>query len=326
MNEIVTEVVSTFGDFERQIKEFNFYVEEQSRKYGEIYIPVFRGVHEKKEQGIVLEKYLKPSIVVNELVSREREIIDEIKRLRPLEFNNLSELDLLGKCQHFSLPTRLLDFSRSPYVALFFAVTYFQKCPFNLREIDKCPNFLDRDYKVYCVAAKLKKSIYTSKIASVATKFNNGEDNFVEDFLFGENFSKENFVRAVEDIICEAHFFYPKFYTQREQNQQSIFLILSNYIQDKQGIIDFTKPNWAKGLYSIKKREDLKKRFVFQNDLINPFLNDMSNKLFIKEIIISGGLIAELKEKLDFLGIDESFLFPENIEYTSGRIIKNFRG
>ena len=182
--------------------------------------------------GIVLEKYLKPSIVVNELVSREREIIDEIKRLRPLEFNNLSELDLLGKCQHFSLPTRLLDFSRSPYVALFFAVTYFQKCPFNLREIDKCPNFLDRDYKVYCVAAKLKKSIYTSKIASVATKFNNGEDNFVEDFLFGENFSKENFVRAVEDIICEAHFFYPKFYTQREQNQQSIFLILSNYIQN----------------------------------------------------------------------------------------------
>ena len=103
-------------------------------------------------------------------------------------------------------------------------------------------------------------------------------------------------------------------------------MMISNYIQDKQGIIDFTKPNWAKGLYSIKKREDLKKRFVFQNDLINPFLNDMSNKLFIKEIIISGGLIAELKEKLDFLGIDESFLFPENIEYTSGRIIKNFRG
>lgn len=53
----------------------------------------------------------------------ERKYIDELTRNFPDEFKNRdSEFDNLVKCQHYELPTRLLDVTSNAMTALFFAV------------------------------------------------------------------------------------------------------------------------------------------------------------------------------------------------------------
>ncbi len=52
----------------------------------------------------------------------ENIIVDELITLRPEEFQNIpSDFDLIAKMQHYELPTRLLDFSYNPLIALYFA-------------------------------------------------------------------------------------------------------------------------------------------------------------------------------------------------------------
>lgn len=52
----------------------------------------------------------------------ENIIVRELMTLRPDEFHNIqSDFDLLAKMQHFGLPTRLLDFSYNPLIALYFS-------------------------------------------------------------------------------------------------------------------------------------------------------------------------------------------------------------
>ena len=85
---------------------------------------IFRGVTDNGHE-------LVPSLGRNtkagtsgDITSLERDLLEEFKRLSVPELTSLptSEFEWLFLAQHYGLPTRLLDWSSNPLVALFFAV------------------------------------------------------------------------------------------------------------------------------------------------------------------------------------------------------------
>jgi len=64
---------------------------------------------------------LSPKLYREGLFEKESVLISELIRRAPESFTGMSRLDTLVKMQHYGLPTRMLDMTQNPLVALFFA-------------------------------------------------------------------------------------------------------------------------------------------------------------------------------------------------------------
>lgn len=90
------------------------------------FLPIYRGQADKSWK-------IAPSVFRNNQFQNESNYIRELERCAPDEFYGMSRIDKLIKMQHYGLPTRLLDFSSSSLVAMYFA----------------CADCLDKDGAVY---------------------------------------------------------------------------------------------------------------------------------------------------------------------------------
>lgn len=143
-------------------------------------------------------------------------MVNEMITLRPEEFNNISSgFELLAKMQHFGLPTRLLDFSLNPLVALYFACS--------------------KQFKT------------TGRVVCVGYTINTNLDNIIEAFCNLYKYSDLTSVMA-DDIFQtrEALWTYsflsrypmlkkPKYFDDRISHQSAVFLVFPNQLYDRFG-------------------------------------------------------------------------------------------
>ena len=159
-----------------------------------------------------------PSIYRKGRIENEKFLYREAVRRNSIEFtDNMSTFDNLVKMQHYELPTRLLDITKNPLVALFFAC---QKDPQADGEV-LVYSMLQNQIKYYdsdavCILANLAKR-------PIDFDYDNDESNFVYDIQSDRpNFKGELMkAQAIHEVFCVM----PKLNNNRIIKQDGAFFI-----------------------------------------------------------------------------------------------------
>lgn len=112
-----------------------------------------------------------------EWFENEEKIVDEVLRQSPGEFYGLSSLEKLVKMQHYGAPTRLLDFTGNPLIALYFACSDISQSEKDgVVLILKIPMFFENRIPISSVLDRLfpeRKNMFTQLNANAIHTINN---------------------------------------------------------------------------------------------------------------------------------------------------------
>lgn len=286
---------------------------------------------------------------------QEYNLVHNLLSLRPEAFVNLnSNFEILSKMQHYELPTRLLDFTTNPLIALFFA----------------CNDLINKkDARIVCHRACV--DISNNPVIEAICGFYNyftQDDILLDDLKISPQKYIRSLYRQKDERILVAR---PLYWNERIQRQNAIFMIFPNRLFDQYGLwayggrIDY-EHHWnnnknytslemiekepLKKMYkfadqrdfyithsSVSKmfdfyeaddtikqaltewKEPFKKRFSFRSE-IEPIEPDTLKKEFCS-IIIDKKIKETILHELRTLGIDEAYVYPE-LQYTA-RKLKN---
>lgn len=236
---------------------------------------------------------LLPKIMRNQSISKESKIYHEIMVNCAADFKGLSHLDKLVYMQHYDCPTRLLDVTKNPLVALYFACKNFncKKC--------KCEN----GGKVYIFAIPEDKVAYCDSdralMLSCLPKFSKDDKEKLlekcEEYIYlGKNFDEQCHDEIVERFLHEIRSELPAF--RKIINPKD--LVDSIIIQPNKMNARILRQDGAFIISGLSKN-------------VTEEHQKMASKVYAEIVIKGEDNMKNILDDLDKLGINEATLFPE---------------
>lgn len=265
-----------------------------------------------------------------------------------------TNFEKISKMQHFGIPTRLLDFTLNPLVALYFACA--EKSSTQGRVVfsqSKINHFDDS-----CVEAVSSLYLYDDCTGIKVDEWLKPYNISVTDFLF----------HAFTDVhMCSPTFVKPLYLDERMKAQRSVFLLFHNFIRDVSADIYYNKKEKNDNLQyeqygDVKKTyvEQIKKPYICSKDTtffavdkcsferltnlyrkidMDNFLENIgkafSNRFILQDyiqpldmndiwynfssIIVPAKYKKTILKQLADIGIDEAYVYPE-AEHVAKRI------
>ena len=220
------------------------------------------------------------------LLSHERELVRELVSVHPQEFkDDTGMFDRLVRMQHFGLPTRLLDVTINPLVALYFATE-----PFGSRK-----NFADGVVNLYEVPLERRK-YYDSDAVSCLSNLANLSDDEKEHICKsrGELSDVFNEIEAIDRLIQFVRSEKPYFRARIIADD----LFIPYFVVPKMNNRRIIAQSGAFIIFGLEHDVEAK-----GSSVKNPILRN--------GIIIPQDAKSQIRRDLDALGINESTMFPE---------------
>ncbi|MEW6576193.1 MAG: FRG domain-containing protein [Pseudomonadota bacterium] len=225
----------------------------------------------------------------------EAEMIRELISLFPNEFiNDVSMFDRLVRLQHYGLPTRLLDVTKNPLVALFFAVAENEH--------------LDTDGAVLIfIAPEERCKFYDSDVVSCMANLANLSLD-----------ERQSLVDTKASTIAE--------FRELKASDRLVQFIKAEkpYFRPNIKKIDLFKPVIVTAKRANQRMAAQSGSFILYG-LPAGNAPDYKKSIRVEKIVIPARKKKEMRRRLESIGMEASLLFPE-IDKATGRIVEIYKG